>query len=82
MGPMEFGLFRRWRAERSWGYLSPGSGCTLKHSRVSCFFFDNPQLVYPRRAAVIVCRQAVCLAVLSPEDRPFRDGYQRSVCQI
>ena len=38
MGPMEFGLFRRWRAERSWGYLSPGSGCTLKHSRVSCFF--------------------------------------------
>src|SRR5215831_12621079 len=28
----------RWRAERSgsWGYLSLGSGCTLKHSRVSC----------------------------------------------
>ena len=64
MGPMEFGLFRRWRAERSWGYLSPGSGCTQ-------LFFDNPQLVYPRRAAVIVCRQAVCLAVLSPEDQHF-----------
>jgi len=35
------------------------------------FFFDNPQLVYPRRAAVIVCRQAVGLAVLSPEDQHF-----------
>src|SRR5262249_19266309 len=65
------------------GEVEASSTSTIRRLTLSRRHQLSPiALVYPRRAAVIVCRQAVCLAVLSPEDRPFRDGYQRSVCQI